>query len=420
MQRITSLINWVKDFNYGLLQSEDDVETKFIIVLFQYLGYPSEYRRGKYPLKSYRPNKSGRKPEIDQIYFSQPDPKKQDENTSLVIVEAKKPGESLDDAIRQAQYYCNEVRAPLFVVTNGLSFQVWRRNHFRKDERVLECSVIDLRKEECAVKLYDYLNFRNVCRIKETSIDAVTYRQYVELTQLLERKPDIQEILSKGDFTPGAEVSKRKITRVTPKVAIECTVPAALEEGSCTIWFSSVMLQGLKIHLSHEEILRSFMLGLHTPPEWETRSFLHVRENAFEVKLGQTVLSLSHQEVVDLCTCVDVIFEKYKECIIETENVLETWNYAKEQVEGIDGYLLISVEEWVWRLMKQFSDEFDWREGDSKWHIFERGFDRIRVGRGIYDHVWLWPKSSGLFIKNGEIDIIYKPNIDPSDDEDWK
>lgn len=259
-----------------------------------------------------------------------------------------------------------------------------------------------------------------MCRIKETSIDAVTYRQYVELTQLLERKPDIQEILSKGDFTPSEEVSESGLIKVTPKVAIECTVPAALEEGRCTIWFSSVMLQGLKIHLSHEEILRNFMLGLHTSPEWETRAFLHVRENSFEVKLGQTVLSLSQQEAIDLCICVDAIFEKYKERIIETENVLETWNYAKEQVQGIDGYLLISVEEWVWRLMKQFSDEFDCMQGDSEWHIFERGFDRIRVGRGIYDHTWLWPKSSGLFIKNGEVDIIYEPNIDPSDDEDWK
>ncbi len=78
--QIEHFIDWANTFDPSLLQSEDDVETKFVLPFFQHLGYLEEYRRGKYPVDYYQPGKPGRKPEIDQIYFSTPEPNKQNAN----------------------------------------------------------------------------------------------------------------------------------------------------------------------------------------------------------------------------------------------------------------------------------------------------------------------------------------------------
>src|SRR5258705_12886687 len=104
---LEELINWIDTFDSSLLQNEDDVETKFILPFFRYLGYPDEDRRGKYPVNDYQPgSRRGRKPEIDQIYFSVSEANEQNADTALVLVEAKEPQEhNLAEAIKQAKFY---------------------------------------------------------------------------------------------------------------------------------------------------------------------------------------------------------------------------------------------------------------------------------------------------------------------------
>ncbi len=52
--QIDLLIEWINTFEVGFIQNEDDVETKFVLPLFQHLGYPENNRRGKYPLNIYQ------------------------------------------------------------------------------------------------------------------------------------------------------------------------------------------------------------------------------------------------------------------------------------------------------------------------------------------------------------------------------
>lgn len=60
-------------------------------------------------MKTYEPGghaKRGRKPSIDQIYFSTSEQMEQNADTSLIIVEAKEPGEThVDEALDQARFY---------------------------------------------------------------------------------------------------------------------------------------------------------------------------------------------------------------------------------------------------------------------------------------------------------------------------
>ncbi len=58
--QIDLLLSWLNAFDANHLRNEDDVETKFVLPLFQYLGYSDAYRQGKYPIDDYLSEKGKR------------------------------------------------------------------------------------------------------------------------------------------------------------------------------------------------------------------------------------------------------------------------------------------------------------------------------------------------------------------------
>src|SRR5713226_4262880 len=92
--KFNSFFAWLQVFDPSLLANEAEVESKFVVPLFQHLGYPEACRRPQYSLKMYESGRRGRGQAIDQIYFSTTKQQEQTADTSLLIVEAKEPGET--------------------------------------------------------------------------------------------------------------------------------------------------------------------------------------------------------------------------------------------------------------------------------------------------------------------------------------
>jgi hypothetical protein len=416
--QIDLLISWLNLFEPSLLQNEDDVETKFVIPFFQYLGYPDQYRRGKYPIDDYLSEKSkpGRPHEIDQVYFSTNIADKQNADTSLLIVEAKKPGKNLERAFKQAKYYGNHL-APIFLVrTNGYRILIFKRQQYRSEEMVFDIPTHELRDKLVATKVYNQLHFELVKQLKEQGADPLTHALYVDMMNVSNRYPDIQTQLTRGDFEPSITQVGRRLIVIKPKVAITCELPIVFEEGNCRITFSNIMLRGLTCHLSHLDILRDLLIGLYTPPQWGTRYFLKTTEQSiFEAHLGQTTVILSEEEAQELCDVVDIVCQKYKTIMIEATSALETWSFEPIKIESIKGFHILSVKQWLWKFMKSFSYEFDYDEGDSDWHIFDSHHNTaIRVEpKGSSAHVIIWPKVDDLivFSPSDWVDLLYVDSI---------
>src|SRR5713226_8368217 len=160
---------WLQAFDPSLLTNEAEVESKFVVPIFQYLGYPEECRRPQYPLQTYEPGgrgKKGRKPSIDQIYFSTIEQKKQTPDTSLIIVEAKEPGEAhLDEALKQARFYGSHLYPLFLVVTNAHRLLVVKHRGYRGEEQVLDVTFRQLQEQTTANQLYHQLHFDVVKRL---------------------------------------------------------------------------------------------------------------------------------------------------------------------------------------------------------------------------------------------------------------
>lgn len=122
------------------LKTEADVEVRVLQPLFTELGYAAEDISPKHAV-ILQEGRRGRPAEADFVLFAGPD---RTAGTALVVVEAKRPGENLEAARRQAESYASALFAPLVLVCDGIILEVWQRSAARPSERLLSVRVQDL------------------------------------------------------------------------------------------------------------------------------------------------------------------------------------------------------------------------------------------------------------------------------------
>ncbi|MDZ8070314.1 MAG: hypothetical protein RMY64_32690 [Nostoc sp. DedQUE08] len=412
-ESIKKFITWIQGFDRRVLHNEDDVKEKLILPMFRYLYYP-EICHCEYSLKTYQSETHTKNPEIAQIYFATDDVKKQNTDTSLIFVKTIEPHKTkLNKAIEQAKFYSNHFNTLFFIVTNGYEIKVFQRLDYNREELVFDLNIDAFKNNDIVSKFYNKLNFDVVKNIDKNITDIFTYSKCNLIEKLIIRHPDLQYFLEKCDFEPSITLEGCHLVVVKPKVAIACNLPKAFGEGNCQIEFSSILFKGLKIRLNHQDILGHLMTGLHTQPDWGCRRFLkQIDKDSFTVNLGQITVILSNLEAIDLCLCIDEVCQKYKNSIIEFENALETWDFESIKFSEVRGFILFSVRQELWELMRQFFKEFDYKKGKSEWHLFHRKNLSIRVSKGIRNRAFIFPKFNRDFslLPSNQIDIIYEIN----------
>jgi len=118
--------------------SEGTVEARVVLPLLSALGWRQEAVQAKLPVAVQlgRGSKQG----IADFVISDP----QDEDLGFIVVEAKRPGESLALAVEQAESYAHYLRAPYLLVTDGQECHLWRRNAYVKPQPLLQTQVSEL------------------------------------------------------------------------------------------------------------------------------------------------------------------------------------------------------------------------------------------------------------------------------------
>lgn len=135
-ERFEAFFSWIQDFDARRIANEAEVKPEFVTELFEYLGYPKGCCRHEYALPVYEPGsrKKITTLHIDQIYFSTAEAAGQTPDTSLVLVETKRPGEmSLDRALDQARTYSSYLSPLFLVVTDARWLHVLKRHVFVND-----------------------------------------------------------------------------------------------------------------------------------------------------------------------------------------------------------------------------------------------------------------------------------------------
>jgi hypothetical protein len=104
------------------LSNEAAVEWHIIEPLLTRLGYAKDDVAPKHPIV-FREGRKGRRPEADYAVFSG---SPHGRETSLFVIEAKRPGEPGWSAKNQAESYQHALRAPFLLLVDGLTIEVWQ------------------------------------------------------------------------------------------------------------------------------------------------------------------------------------------------------------------------------------------------------------------------------------------------------
>ncbi|WP_439402869.1 type I restriction enzyme HsdR N-terminal domain-containing protein [Bradyrhizobium sp. DASA03068] len=158
--------------------SEADVELRLIVPLLKELGYEPDDIASKYPVE-FREGRVGRRPEADFVCFNGP---LHTRNTSLLVIEAKAPGETLPNGKSQGESYAANLKVPLLVLTNGEQIEIWQLKATQDSERVFEGPVSALAANRGMVEqllakraIADYCRTFHVKTILEASSDFARY-----------------------------------------------------------------------------------------------------------------------------------------------------------------------------------------------------------------------------------------------------
>ena len=156
------------------LRGEGNVELRLVIPLLHALGYEDDDIDSKYPVV-FQEGRLGRKPEADFVCFHGP---LHNRDTSLLVIEAKRPGEELPRGKTQGKSYAANLRAPLLLLTNGEALEIWQLQKTQDSVLMLSTTVRSLAAERGRIEsllgkqaVLDYCRSFKVKTILEASAD---------------------------------------------------------------------------------------------------------------------------------------------------------------------------------------------------------------------------------------------------------
>ncbi|MFC4637691.1 type I restriction enzyme HsdR N-terminal domain-containing protein [Deinococcus hohokamensis] len=112
---------WFDEIQSKVFASEREVEIRFILPLLERLGYREEDRADGFPVDIVVGVRKTRA-EADFVLF---DGARRDPGSALLVVEAKRSGKRLSDAVGQARSYAMFLSSPYYLLTNGDELRVY-------------------------------------------------------------------------------------------------------------------------------------------------------------------------------------------------------------------------------------------------------------------------------------------------------
>ena len=162
------LIKIIEEFKLSHIQSEQEARSKLIDHLIKWLGYPSQYCSMDFPVYASKGGTELPPQKADYVLFDDEhfadnksrcqENKNWVHNHSLLIVEAKKPGE-MPDSNEQAQFYSKWTRAVAYMYIDGKSIKGYILGNTTADIPIIQCDISDLlNHEEFCRFSYDYIH----------------------------------------------------------------------------------------------------------------------------------------------------------------------------------------------------------------------------------------------------------------------
>ena len=232
MNSFTNLNTLIESFQEKGIVSEEDVRSKFILPLLEWLGYPDEVRAEDFPVYRFEGSNRVATKKADYILFSERgyeshiNSEQADvdwvRDHSLLVVEAKRPGQ-MSKADFQPEFYRTWTRTPAYILTDSIQVKGRFWNEFTSDYNLLDCNVRDLVGEK-ALQCFSY---DRLLSFKRKNLDAKEHVEMVAGDMAL--LSDVKEYAAVDHYIP------RRVRRIADNV-ISDDVGIAVDEECFRLW----------------------------------------------------------------------------------------------------------------------------------------------------------------------------------------
>jgi hypothetical protein len=140
-------------------------------------------------------------------------------------------------------------------------------------------------------------------------------------------------------------------------------------------------MRNCSITFGHEKILDTLCLGRNATLDMNLRRFVvcqdYHNKNIYYLQLGNVRFPIESETLEVLLEIIDDFASQYLNYIISLESCSDSQLFQPSKHEN--GFKLFKIEKWLWKLLVEFSWRFDYMEGESSWHIFDRGNNIFKV-----------------------------------------
>lgn len=178
-EKIVHLNAVLNEYKKSQIQSEAEVRSKLLVPLINLLDYPSEFRSEEYPVYGWEGRREISAKNADYILFNNADFSQHRtrtknniewvQNHSLLVVEAKKPGE-MPEVDGQSMYYVQWTKAIGYIVSDGITIRGYFRSDCKSDFECFNCRVENLTYNNDLAML----SYKRLLRLKEEVVGVET------------------------------------------------------------------------------------------------------------------------------------------------------------------------------------------------------------------------------------------------------
>ena len=175
---VTSVLSSIIELNSSSMSSETEVRTKVAIPLLECLGHLPVNRAEEFPVwMNFGGKKETKKADIilfssneyDSYKIDSPENRAWIANHALLVVELKKPLETICGALGQAMSYVMWTKVLYYIVTNGLYIEIYKVIEGAADKPVVSCAISSL--HENWTEIEKHISFTELQRAKSNIIE---------------------------------------------------------------------------------------------------------------------------------------------------------------------------------------------------------------------------------------------------------
>ena len=153
------------------------------------------------------------------------------------------------------------------------------------------------------------------------------------------------------------------------EVRLDAYLPNDIEEElSCLLLFAEKGIENCMITFSEDDIQKLFFSGYKKGVSAERAYIVFINGTQVCFQFPRVRFNIQIKAAEQVALLFDDLYEEYNKQLTKLINTVDGSEFVQESKGK---FKLLELPIWIWRLLKEFTYEHDYLEGDTEWDMFD-------------------------------------------------